>query len=231
MAAVGSQVSVRAAGSRPALRARSAMEPASRRVTSSDRTSCRKSAWGMLSWRARVSRSGKVAVSLPSLRDRRVALRSGPSGSVSGDMGRIPSVVPGMGTRAAGRGCWLRSLPAAGWSGLAGAGGPGRLGWAGGGAAARCAGLGVEAALVVAFEAELLFSMLGADLPGAGESLDRVDLGGAGGGLGVAFAGGVGADVVVLGAGVGFGLPCAGGLGAGVVAGLGGCGQRGVPLG
>jgi hypothetical protein len=58
-----------------------------------------------------------------------------------------------------------------------------------------------------------------------------VDLGGAGGGLGVAFAGGVGADVVVFGVGVGFGLPGPGGLGAGVVAGLGGCGQRGVPLG
>src|SRR5271166_922550 len=87
MAALGSQVSVRMEGSRPALRARSVMEPASRRVTSPARTSCRKSAWGMLLWRARVSRSGKVAVSLPSLRDRRVALRSGPSGSVSGDMG------------------------------------------------------------------------------------------------------------------------------------------------
>ena len=92
-------------------------------------------------------------------------------------------------------------------------------------------GLGVEAALVVAFEAELLLGVLGAGLPGAGEGLDRVDLGGAGGGLGVAFAGGVGADVVVFGAGVGFGLPCPAGLGAGVVAGLGGCGQRGVPLG
>ena len=91
--------------------------------------------------------------------------------------------------------------------------------------------MGVETALVVAFEAELLFGVLGAGLPGARESLDRVDLGGARGGLGVAFAGGVGADVVVFGAGIGFGLPCAGGLGAGVVAGLGGCGQRGVPLG
>ena len=84
---------------------------------------------------------------------------------------------------------------------------------------------------MVAFEAELLLGVLGAGLPGAGESLDRVDLGGAGGGLGVAFTGGVGADVVVFAAGVGFGLPGAGGLGAGVVAGLGGCGQRGVPLG
>jgi hypothetical protein len=51
--------------------------------------------------------------------------------------------------------------------------------------------LGVEAALVVAFEAELLFGVLGAGLPGAGESLAGVDLGGAGCGLGVAFAGGV----------------------------------------
>ena len=123
-------------------------------------------------------------------------------------------------------------LPAADRSGLA----AGRRSWpvlAGraGRAAARCAGLGIDAALVVAFEAELLFGVLGAGLPGAGESLDRVDLGGAGGGLGVALAGGVGADVVVFGAGVGFGLPCAGGLGACVLAGLGGCGQRGVPLG
>ena len=125
-------------------------------------------------------------------------------------------------------------------------GGPVRAGWraavlaalagrvvAGCGVPRRCAaaGMGVEAALVVAFEAELLLGVLGAGLPGVGESLDRVDLGGAGGGLGVAFAGGVGADVVVFGAGVGFGLPGAGGLGAGVVAGLGGGGQRGVPLG
>ena len=84
---------------------------------------------------------------------------------------------------------------------------------------------------MVAFEAELLFGVLGAGLPGAGESLDRVDLGGAGGGLGVALAGGVGADVVVLGAGVGFGLPCPADLSAGVLAGLGGFGQRGVPPG
>jgi hypothetical protein len=38
----------------------------------------------MLFWRARVRRSGRVAVSLPSLRARRVAVRSGPIGSVSG---------------------------------------------------------------------------------------------------------------------------------------------------
>ena len=148
-----------------------------------------------------------------------MALRSGPSGSVSDDMCGFPSVLLLMGTRAAG------------WSGLAGAGGPGRPGWAGGRAAARGAGLGIDAALVVAFEAELLFGVLGAGLPGAGESLDRVDLGGARCGLGVAFAGGVGVDVVVLGAGVGFGLPCPADLGAGVLAGLGGVGQRGVPPG
>src|SRR5207247_800110 len=129
------------------LRARSAMEPASRRATSSDRTSCRKPAWGMLFWRARVRRSGKVAVSLPSLRARRVALRSGPSGSVSDGMVFLPVRVDGAGRR-----------------------------------------------------------------------------GGAGCGLGVTFAGGIGADVVVFGAGVGFGLPGPDGLGLGVVAGLAGGG-------
>ena len=58
-----------------------------------------------------------------------------------------------------------------------------------------------------------------------------MQLGGAGGGLGVAFAGGVGADVVVFGAGVGFGLPGPADLGVGVVACLVGGGQRGVPVG
>ncbi|HUL24151.1 MAG TPA: hypothetical protein VLW44_00065, partial [Streptosporangiaceae bacterium] len=84
---------------------------------------------------------------------------------------------------------------------------------------------------MVTFEAELGFGVLGAGVPGVGEGLDGVQLGGAGGGLGVALAGGVGADVAVLGAGVGFGLPCTADLGVGVMAGLGGCGQRGVPLG
>jgi hypothetical protein len=59
---------------------------------------------------------------------------------------------------------------------------------------------------VVAFEVELLLGVLGPGAPGVGQGLEGVQLGGAGGGLGVAFAGGVGADAVVLGAGVGFGL-------------------------
>jgi hypothetical protein len=71
---------------------------------------------------------------------------------------------------------------------------------------------------VVAFEAELLLGVLGAGAPGVGQSLDGVQLGGAGGGRRVAFAGGVGADVVVFGAGVGFGLPAD--LGVSVVPGL-----------
>src|SRR5216684_1921827 len=157
MAAAGSQVSVRMAGSRPAFLARRAMDPASRRATSSDRMSWRKSAWGMLCWRARVRRSGKVAVSLPSLRARRVAVRSGPIGSVSDDMA---------------------------WSFRVAGDGPG----------AGRGRLGGEAALVVAFEVELLFGVPGAGAPGVGQGLDGVQLGGAGGGLGVAFAGGVGAD-------------------------------------
>ena len=73
---------------------------------------------------------------------------------------------------------------------------------------------------MVAFEVELLLGVLGAGAPGVGQGLDGVQLGGAGGGLGVAFAGGVGADVVVFGAGVGFGLPGPADLGVGVVAGL-----------
>ena len=74
---------------------------------------------------------------------------------------------------------------------------------------------------MVALEVELLFGMLGAGAPGVGQSLDGVQLGGAGGGLGVAFAGGVGTDVVVFGAGVGFGLPGQADLGVGVLADLG----------
>src|SRR5215469_4316036 len=185
MAAVGSQVSVRMAGSRPAFLARRAMEPASRRATSSARTSWRKSACGMSLWRASVRRSGRVAVSLPSLRARRVALRSGPSGSVSDDMGG-PSVA---------------------------------------------GGLGREAALVVAFEVELVLGVLSAGAPGSGEVLDGGELGGEGGCPGVAFAGGVSADVVVFGAGVGFGLPGPADLGVGVVAGPGGVSERGVAAG
>src|SRR6266481_5851688 len=110
MAAVGSQVSVRMAGSRPAFLARSAMEPASRRATSSDRTSWRKSAWGMLFWRARVRRSGKVAVSLPSLRARRVAVGSGLA--AGGDPGG-----PGGGWPGGGPGCG-RAVAAGGGAGL-----------------------------------------------------------------------------------------------------------------
>ena len=84
---------------------------------------------------------------------------------------------------------------------------------------------------MVAFEVELLFGVLGAGAPGVGQGLEGVQLGGAGGGRRVAFAGGVGADVIVFGAGVGFGLPGPADLGAGVVAGLVGGGQRGVPVG
>ena len=47
---------------------------------------------------------------------------------------------------------------------------------------------------MVAFEVELLFGVLGADAPGVGQGLEGVQLGGAGGGLGVAFAGGVGTE-------------------------------------
>jgi len=86
-------------------------------------------------------------------------------------------------------------------------------------------------ALVVAFEVELALGVLCAGALGVGEGLDGVQLGGAGGGLGVAFAGGVGADVVVFGARVGFGLPGPADLGVGVVAGLGGLGQRGIAFG
>ena len=84
---------------------------------------------------------------------------------------------------------------------------------------------------MVAFEVELLLGVLGAGAPGVSEGLDGVQLGGAGGGLGVAFAGGVGADVVVFGAGVGFGLPGPADLGVGAVACLVGGGQRGVLVG
>ncbi len=85
-------------------------------------------------------------------------------------------------------------------------------------AAGGGAELGRQAALVVAFEVELLFGVLGAGAPGVGQGLEGVQLGGAGGGRGVAFAGGVGADVIVFGAGIGFGLPGPADLGAGVVA-------------
>jgi hypothetical protein len=129
-------------------------------------------------------------------------------------------------------------------SGLAGGGGPGGLGggWPGGGgrAAAEVAvavaaggggGLGHEVALVVAFEAELVLGVLGTGAPGVGQGLGGGQLGGAGGGRRAAFAGGVGADVVVFGAGVCFGLPGPADLGVGVVACLVSGGQRGVPAG
>ena len=48
---------------------------------------------------------------------------------------------------------------------------------------------------MVALKVELLFGVLGAGTPGIGQGLDGVQLSGAGGGLGVAFAGGVGADM------------------------------------
>src|SRR5579859_2634026 len=142
-----------------------------------------------------------------------------------------------MGLGAGGRGGWRRPLPRRSLLGAAGGPGLGRLGGSAGcgravaGVAGGGAGLPVEAALVVTFEAELLFGVLGAGAQGVGEGLDGVQLGGAGCGLGVTFAGGIGADVVVFGAGVGFGLPGAADLGLGVVAGLTGGGQRGVPLG
>src|SRR5208283_3438475 len=69
-------------GSSPAARARRAAEPFSRRVTSSQSSSSRKSACGGWFCRARVSRSGRVARSWPSLRVRRCRLRSGLTGSV-----------------------------------------------------------------------------------------------------------------------------------------------------
>jgi len=84
---------------------------------------------------------------------------------------------------------------------------------------------------VVAFEVELVFGMLGAGAPGVSEGLDGGQLRRAGGGVGVAFAGGVGADAVVFGARVGFGLPGPADLGVGVVPGLGSVGQRGVAAG
>src|SRR5216683_114436 len=156
---------------------------------------------------------------------------------------RGPSGWQAMGRARAGAG-WA-SVPARGRvSGLAAAAGPGggpgcgRLGSGRGGGAGGCAaagvaggGLGREAALVVAFEVELLFGVPGAGAPGVGQGLDGVQLGGAGGGLGVAFAGGVGADMVVFGAGVGFGLPGPADLGVSVVAVLSCSGQRlaGVP--
>src|SRR6266498_2731531 len=97
-------------------------------------------------------------------------------------------------------------------------------------AAGGGAGLDREAALVVAFEAELVFGVLGAGAPGVGQGLGGGQLGGAGGGRRVAFAGGVGADVVVFGARVGFGLPGPADLGVGVVACLVSGGQRGIPV-
>ncbi|GEM_PF-6513867 len=84
---------------------------------------------------------------------------------------------------------------------------------------------------MVAFEVELVFGMLGAGAPGVSESLDGGQLRRAGGGVGVAFAGGVGADAVVFGARVGFGLAGPADLGVGVVPGLGSVGQRGVAAG
>src|SRR5713101_4992764 len=186
MAAAGSQVSVRLAGSRPAFLARRAMDPASRRATSSDRTSWRKSAWGMLCWRARVRRSGRVAVSLPSWRARRVAVRSGVLRWQADGLGGCGPGLAGQAalTPARGRGS---GLAAGGGLGLGG-------GWPGSGPGGGCAvaggcggGLGGEAALVVAFEVELLLGVLGAGAPGSGEVLDGGELGCGGGGLGVAF--------------------------------------------
>ena len=84
---------------------------------------------------------------------------------------------------------------------------------------------------MVALKVELLFGVLGAGTPGIGQGLDGVQLSGAGGGRRVAFAGGVGADMVIFGARVGFGLPGPADLGAGVVTVLRGGGQRSVPAG
>src|SRR6266536_2098046 len=77
---------------------------------------------------------------------------------------------------------------------------------------------------------QLVFGVLGAGAPGVGQGLGGGQLGGAGGGRRVAFAGGVGADVVVFGARVGFGLPGPADLGVGVVACLVSGGQRGIPV-
>ena len=84
---------------------------------------------------------------------------------------------------------------------------------------------------MVAFKVELLFGVLSAGTPGVGQGLDGVQLGGARGGRRVAFAGGVGADMVVFGARVGFGLPGPADLGVGVVPVLGGGSQRSIPVG
>src|ERR1700687_5744825 len=132
-----------------------------------------------------------------------------------------------MGEGRGGRGGRLLSWEGLGLAAGGGPGGPGR-GWPGDGrgcgvavAAGGGAELGRQAALVVAFEVELLFGVLGAGAPGVGQGLEGVQLGGAGGGRRVAFAGGVGADVVVFGAGAGFGLPGPGGTGGGAGGGPG----------
>src|SRR5271165_1423886 len=108
-------------GSSPAVRARRAAEPFSRRVTSSDSSSSRKSACGSLFCRARVSRSGRVARSWPSLRVRRCRLRSGLTGSARvigcpfiAGWRVLAGPVPRPGRGAAGRPRSSRRLAAAG---------------------------------------------------------------------------------------------------------------------
>ena len=71
-----SQFSRHMSGSRPAALARSDAEVVSRLVTSSDRTSSKKSAWAMSALLARANRSGKVSRQRPSFTWRSTALSS-----------------------------------------------------------------------------------------------------------------------------------------------------------
>src|SRR5262245_19951637 len=117
MAAVGSQVSVRMAGSRPAFLARRAMEPASRRATYAEKTGWGRWVWGLLFCRARVSRSGGVSVGLRGWGARGAVLGSGPGGWVRGDMAWSFPWGGGWAGRGSGRG-----LPAGGGPGPRGQG-------------------------------------------------------------------------------------------------------------
>ena len=81
--------------------------------------------------------------------------------------------------------------------------------------------MGGELATVGALGFQLLLGAFGAFAFGGGERGDGRQLGVVLVLEGVAFTGGVGADVLGLGAGVGFGLAGAGGLGAGAAGGAG----------
>ena len=87
-----------------------------------------------------------------------------------------------------------------------------------------------EGAAVGAFGLELGFGALGAGSFGLGERVCRGELGLVVLAEGVAFAGGVGAELGCLVAGVGLGLAGAADLGAGSVPGLRGGGERVVAL-